>query len=187
VVGGGRWEVGDPRGSRQTFKWPVAVERRINAAPSDVWSVISNPGNLETCHPFCRRNPVESWPGVGSRDSIEYHSGWLLERHFTDWIDGVGYDLEIGRKGGRRSAVSWRIRGVDDGTSVFGITIYPVGLQHLPVLIRWVPHLVTMRPMLRSYLESVLRGFEHYITTGQPVRRNQFGPHPWFSPTENEA
>jgi hypothetical protein len=176
--------VDDPQSARRTFKWPVELGRRINAAPSEVWSVISSAGNLERCHPFCRRNPVELWPGVGSRDSIEYYSGWLFERNFTGWIDGVGYDLEIGRKGGRRSAVSWRIRETEDGNSVLGITIYPVGLQHLPTVIRWLPHLVTLKPMLRGYLDSVLRGFEHYITTAQPVRRNQFGPHRWFSPPE---
>jgi hypothetical protein len=165
----------------------VAVERSINAPPGDVWSVISRPGNLELCHPFCRSNPVESWPGIGSHDAIEYYGGWLFERHFTSWIDGVGYDLEIGRKGGRRSAVSWRIHEVEDGNSVLVITIYPIGLQHLPLVVRWLPHLVTMRPMLRSYLDSVLRGFEHFITTGRPVKRNQFGPHRWFSPTESEG
>lgn len=177
----------DPQAAHSTFKWPVAVERSITATLGDVWSVISSPGNLELCHPFCRRNPVESWSGVGSRDAIEYHSGWLFERRFTGWIDGVGYDLEIGRKGGRRSAVAWRIREVEDGTSVLGITIYPVGLQHLPVVIRWLPHLITMRPMLRTYLDSVLRGFDHYITTGQPVTRNQFGPHRWFSPKDTTS
>jgi hypothetical protein len=153
----------------------------MGAPADDVWSVISSPGNLESCHPFCRRNPVESWPGVGSRDSIEYYSGWVLERHFTTWLDGVGYDLEIGRKGGRRSAVSWRIRKVDDENCALWITIYPVALQHLPVMIRWFPHLTVMRPMLRSYLVSVLRGFEYKVTTGQPVRPNQFGHHRWFS------
>jgi hypothetical protein len=179
--------VESPRCGRSSFKWPVAVERNIDATPAGVWSVISSPGNLERCHPFCRTNPVESWPGIGSRDSIEYYSGWLFERDFTNWIDGVGYDLEIGRRGGRRSAVSWRIRELDDGNSVLGITIYPVGLQHLPVVIRWLPHLVTVGPMLRSYLDSVVRGFEHYMTTGHPVRRNQFGPHRWFSPSEIEG
>jgi hypothetical protein len=179
--------VESPGSGRSSFKWPVAVERSLNASPDEVWSVISNPGNLELCHPFCRRNPVESWPGIGSHDAIEYYSGWRFERRFTGWIDGGGYDLEIGRKGGRRTAVSWRIREVDDGTSVLGITTYPVGLQHLPVVVRWLPHLVTMRPMLRSYLDSVLRGFEHYLTTGQPVTRNQFGSHRWFSPRESEG
>jgi hypothetical protein len=26
-----------------------------------------------------------------------------------------------------------------------------------------------------------VRGFEWYATKGQPVPRNQFGTHPWFS------
>lgn len=179
--------MGNLQSVRKTFRWPVTVGRAIGAAANDVWSVISSPGNLERCHPFCRRNPVEAWPGLGARDSIEYYSGWVFERHFTSWTDGVGYDLEIGRKGGRRSAVSWRIREVDHQNCALGITIFPVGLQHIPVVIRWLPHIAFMRPMLRSYLDSVLRGFEYHITTGQPVRRNQFGPHRWFSPPEGKG
>ena len=30
-------------------------------------------------------------------------------------------------------------------------------------------------------LVMVTRGFEWYVTRGEPVPRNQFGPHPWFS------
>lgn len=35
------------------------------------------PGNLELCHPFCRSNPVQSWPG---KDSID-------EVHITERLD----------------------------------------------------------------------------------------------------
>jgi hypothetical protein len=35
--------------------------------------------------------------------------------------------------------------------------------------------------MLKKYLESVVRGFEWYVMRGEPVPRNQFGRHPWFS------
>ena len=91
------------------FRWPVSVSRSINTSPQNIWLVISSPGNLEDCHPFCDKNPVAKWPGVGSLDTIHYYSGWVLHREFINWIDGVGYDLTIGRKGGRKSYVSWRI------------------------------------------------------------------------------
>jgi hypothetical protein len=35
--------------------------------------------------------------------------------------------------------------------------------------------------MIKSYLSSVLRGFEWYVTRGVPVSDNQFGSHRWFS------
>jgi hypothetical protein len=139
------------------------------------------PGNLELCHPYCSSNPVQIWPGPESRDEVHYLSGWFLERRFCHWIEGVGYDLEIGRRGGGESFVSWRISPIDDQSCTLRITVYPHILQKLPFVIRWLPHLLRLRPMLRKYLQSVVKGFEWYVTRGERVPRNNFGGHPWFS------
>jgi hypothetical protein len=163
------------------FKWPVAVTQPITTPADSVWKVISTPGNLELCYPFCARNPVEAWPGENSRDEVHYLSGWVFERRFCRWIDGVGYDLEIGRREGGSSFVSWRISPVDERACELRIAVYPHVLQNIPATIRWLPHVLRVRPMLRSYLSSVVRGFEWYVTRGEPVTRNQFGSHPWFS------
>jgi len=176
------WE--DPKPG---FKWPVAATHPITASAEKVWGAISMPGNLELCHPFCVKNPVEVWPGEGSKDQIHYLSGWVLERRFGRWIDGVGYDLEIGRPGGGASFVSWRITPVDDQNCILGITIYPQVLQNIPVAIRWLPHIFRVGPMLKSYLSSVVGGFEWYVIRGEPVPRNQFGSHPWFSVPNDSA
>jgi len=163
------------------FKWPVSVAQTIKAPVERVWEVISMPGNLEPCHPFCAKNPVEVWPGEKSRDEIHYLSGWVFERRFLRWIEGAGYDLEIGRADGGTSFVSWRIVARDSQSSILSITVYPHVLQHLPSVIRWLPHVLRLDPMLRKYLISVERGFEWYIIRGEPVPRNHFGTHPWFS------
>ena len=166
---------------RPGFRWPVAVAAPIAAPSEKVWEVISSPRNLEPCHPFCAKNPVHVWPGDSSRDEIHYLSGWVFERSFCTWIEGVGYDLEIGRAEGKKSFVSWRIMPMDEGGSTLRIAVYPHVLQDVPVAVRWLPHVLRVRPMLRAYLSSVTRGFEWYITRGEPVPRNQFGSHPWFS------
>ena len=171
-----KWD--DPK---PEFKWPVAVARPISASTEDVWRAISMPGNLELCHPFCDKNPVENWPGEGSRDVIYYLNGRVLTRCFLNWIDGVGYDLEIGRQGGRLSFVSWRIIPREETLCILRITIYPHMIQHIPLAIRWFPHVVTVRPKLSSYLASVVKGFDWFVTQGQAVSSNQFGTHPWFS------
>jgi hypothetical protein len=163
------------------FKWPVEVVHPIAASAEKVWETISTPGNLELCHPFCDRNPVEAWPGADSRDSIEYLSGLTFERQFTRWIEGVGYDLQIGRNAGESSFVSWRITPVDDLNCTLGITVYPHVLQRVPLAIRWIPHRIRVGPLLKSYLSSVVRGFEWYVIQGVPVPHNHFGTHPWFS------
>ena len=162
----------------------VSAERAIAAPAQKVWEAISEPGNLERCHPFCASNPVEAWPGPNSRDTINYLSGWSYDRRFRKWIDGVGYDLEIGRPGGGQSAVTWRITPIDDATCTLRITVRPDAANRAPPIIRQLVFALRLRPLLRSYLDSVVRGFEWYVTKGEPVPRNAFGRHPWFSARE---
>jgi hypothetical protein len=138
------------------------------------------PGNLELCHPFCASNPVERWPGAESLDEVHYLSGRIFQRRFCRWIAGVGYDLEIGRRGGRSSYVEWRILESQDVGSVLEIIVHPYALDAVAPL-RWLAHTLYVRPMLRKYLSSVVRGFEWYLTRGEAVPRNQFGDHRWFS------
>ena len=170
--------IDDPRPG---FKWPVRVAQPINASAERVWDVISMAGNLEPCHPFCEKNPVAVWPGDGARDEIHYLSGLVLERKFSHWFDGAGYDLEIGKVGGPTSFVSWRITPIDKHQCSLKITVYPYVLQNFPSALRWLPYVVYVGPMLRRYLSSVTRGFEWTIVRGEAVPRNQFGRHPWFS------
>lgn len=169
-----------PRANSE-FRWPVTVERTIDAPAQAVWDAISMPGNLEPCHPFCASNIVHAWPGPRSSDEIRYLSGLIYERHFSAWHEGVGYDLEIQRQNDVIASVSWRISAIDDRTCALQITVYPQLLQNVPIVVRWLPHLLRLRPMLRSYLESVTQGFEWYVTRGEPVPRDQFGKHRWFS------
>jgi hypothetical protein len=166
---------------RPGFKWPVAVAQPIAAPAEDVWAAISMPGNLEACHPFCEKNPVQAWPGAAARDEVHYLNGLVFERRFSRWMEGVGYDLDIGRRGGRRSLVSWRITPTDDEHCTLRIAVYPHVLQMVPLAVRWFPHLFRVRPRLTAYLSSVVRGFEWYVARREPVPRNQFGSHPWFS------
>lgn len=37
------------------FKWPVAVDRRMNTSADKVWDVISMPGHLDSVIPFVKR------------------------------------------------------------------------------------------------------------------------------------
>jgi hypothetical protein len=119
------------------LQWPVASEQMIAAPAQEVWNAISRPGNLKLCHPFCASNPVQVWPGPDSRDEVHYLSGWVYERRFLRWHDGIGYDLEIGRRGGSTSSVSWRITPVDENSCVLRITVYPDILQNWPTAVRW--------------------------------------------------
>lgn len=166
---------------KPNFKWPITVLRPIQAPAAKVWDVISMPGNLEFCHPFCAKNPVFTWPGEQSQDEIHYLSGWVMQRNFCRWIEGIGYDLEIGMPDRPKSFVSWRIKSLDNQNCILRIAVYPHILQNIPAFIRWLPHVLYLGPHLKKYLSSVTRGFEWYLVRGEPVPLNQFGSHSWFS------
>ncbi len=166
-------------GNKQS--WPVSVRQTIAAPRAEVWRVISAPGSLEDCHPFCTKNPVHEWDGARSRDEIHYLSGWMYERRFREWDEGRGYDLDTYRGDKLIASVSWRVTEIDDASSTLEITVYPHVLQTWPAIARWFAYWLRIKPYLRSYVRSVLMGFEWYITRGERVPRDAFGKHPWFS------
>ncbi len=168
----------------ENFKWPVSVSRKFGVSTERIWDLITKPGNLEDFHPYCKKNLVQEWPGEGSKDEVHYFSGWVLLRKFVNWEDGRGYDLLIGREGGRKSYVTWRLSEDQEGMGSLRITIFPHNLQHFPIGIRWIPHITIIQPGLNSYLDAVLQGLEWFIISGKPVRKDQFGTHKWFSNQE---
>ena len=87
----------------------------------------------------------------------------------------------IGRKGGRKTEVHWDIDPVNDTKSKLTIRLLIPHLQKSPTIIRWFPHFLYLRPNMKKYLNSVVGGYDYYITTGEAVHKDQFGTHPWFS------
>ena len=167
--------------ARQQFRWPISATAAIDASPERLWSTISTAGSLDDCHPFCAENSVSKWPGEGAVDAIRYLNGQAYERRFRGWHEGAGFDIELFHKGNELAWAIWRITDLGDGRSCLTITVYPLRLQRLPVLLRWVPQLFVIRPRLRFYLDSVVSGYKWFIEKGEAVPRNQFGEHPWFS------
>jgi hypothetical protein len=168
----------------KNFKWPISSSITIDASISTIWEAITAPGNLNDCHPFCKKNTVVNWSENNSKDIILYYNGRELERNFFDWKKEKGYKLMIGRSGGRQTEVHWEIDPIEISGKekcVLRITLFVPHLQNTSVLIRWIPHFFYVRPRMKKYLDSVLQGFKFFIKTGKPVERNQFGSHSWFS------
>ena len=112
---------------------------------------------------------------------MHYLNGIVYRREFRSWREGEGYDLEIFHKTRKTAGVTWRITPISDESCQLSITVYPAAVERMSVLVRWAAYLFVIRPKMRSYLDSVVRGFKWYIEKGEAVPRNQFGPHPWFS------
>ena len=77
--------------------YDVSESLQINVNDNELWEIISSPGNLNNCHPYCEKNNVKIWPGVGSSDSIMYFNGLTLKREFIEWNVNKGYALIIGK------------------------------------------------------------------------------------------
>ena len=95
--------------------------------------------------------------------------------------------LMIGGRGRKKKTeVQWETNKIDEQSgkerTELKIILKMPNFQKLPFFIRWIPHYFYLRPKMKKYLDSVVKGFNHYITTGKPVKRNQFGSHSWFSP-----
>lgn len=165
---------------------PIIGRVAVAAPRTDVWAAISPAGNLTNIHPFCERNEVNVWDGARSRDHVYYYSGVHYQREFCDWLDGVGYDLVLGPPGARTALVRWRITPSDGDTNGSDFTIKVVALlrDDVPATERehYAEHMI--RRPLPSYLDSVVRGTGYFAETGTPVRKNQFGTHPIYSPTD---
>ena len=161
---------------------PVYFTKKIDSSAKDLWGVISKPGNLNFIHPFCKQNDVIEWNKKESKDVIVYLNGLTYFREFTEWHDEKGYSLLIGRKRVLKSKVNWEITTTNNSVYLT-ITVYPFLLNNWPKLFSYLPFLFYIKPQLKKYLSSVTSGINWYLVNNQPVPKNHFGKHSWFSKT----
>ena len=159
----------------------VRVNHVIESNSESVWQVISQPGQLTRYHPFCKETTVLNWPGVGAKDTVTYHSGVHYERYFVGWIEGVGFDIEVGPASRKTARVEWRITEQEEGQSELAITVIPYLKADLSTDQKQAYQERLFGEAIAQYLDSVVRGVGHVATTGEAVQKNQFGPHPHYS------
>ena len=160
---------------------PITKSADFDISSSNLWEVISEPGNLNNSHPFCKSNEVINWGDGKYSDRLIYLNGLNYIRTFKTWNEGAGYTLEIGEEGGPQSFVIWEIESLGVNSSRLIITVYPYLLDWLPNFLAFIPHRFWVKPRLESYLNSVISGFIYYIKEGKKVPGNHFGKHSWFS------
>ena len=159
----------------------VESKVELNLPKSKILNLIREPGNLNKYHPFCKKNEIINWPGNGSVDHLEYHNGMKFNREFYNWTDN-GYDLRIGGKR-NMAIVNWVVEG-DEIRSSLRVRINPNIKNYIPIENRLIQRLfwfLYIKPMLQSYINHVIKGFNHFMKTETNVLPNQFGTHRWFS------
>ena len=86
----------------------------------------------------------------------------------------------IGTKEGKKSKVEWKITN-QGNTSFLSIEIFPYLSSKYPLIINYLLFFTIVKPKLKNYLHSVLKGLVWYMDNKEPVNENQFGKHKWFS------
>ena len=158
---------------------PVSYKLDLNFGRDKVWSVLSEKEHLNLFHPFCKKNEAQLWNSKNNKDSLEYLNGVILYRDFFEWNEGFGFKLNIGTKNGNKSKVVWELKG--DKTSRLRITVYPHIYSDKNSIIYLFAYLIFIRPGLRRYLKSVVKGLNWYLENKRPIPNNYFGHHKWFS------
>jgi hypothetical protein len=159
----------------------VSVSHIIAAASDRVWQVISQPGQLIRYHPFCQATTVIKWPDVGAKDTVTYYSGIHYERDFVTWIEGVGFDIEVGPPPHKTAQVEWRITELGEHQSELASTVVPYLKADVSALRKQAYQQRFFSDTIAQYLESVVLGVGHVVTAGEAVQKNQFGTHPIYS------
>ena len=165
----------------KNYSDPITQSKNFEISTASLWELISSPGNLNDCHPYCLRNEVVQWNEKGHKDRLIYLNSRTYIPRFQSWNEGSGYTLIIGEEGDKQSLVTWSIEEISLYKSKLTISVYPYLLAKLPRIISFLPYVIWIRPRLKKYLKSVLSGFEYVAINNEAVPRNNFGRHPWFS------
>ena len=160
-----------------------SIESKIKLEQSQekTWELISTPEILESVHPFCKENKVLFWKENHiKKDILIYLNGLEYYREFTQWDAPNGFKLNIGKKEGKKSRVIWEIKGLG-AQSQLKIKVLPYRSSKIPKVFYFWVHYFYIKPKLKDYLNSVLKGIKWYSINKIKVKKNQFGTHPWFT------
>ena len=150
----------------------------LNNKVKVVWDTISSKNALELFHPYCKKN--NEIIGKTKMDELIYLNWLTYIREFTSWRPNHGFELKIGKKNGKKSRVKWEIQSLKEGCEIT-ISIFPYKSSKISKYFYPFVNFFVVKPNLKKYLKSVLKGLKYYVENNVKVNKNQFGKHPWFS------
>jgi len=155
----------------------VQSQLEINKQSNIVLNLIKSPNNLEKFHPFCKKNIVIKWDGKNSEDIVIYHSKKKYIRKFYEWNEN-GYKLEI-FEDRKLADITWIVNDFNSKSIIkIKAKLY---LPYKYKLINRIIFNIYVKYVLKSYLNSVVKGLKYYLETNKTVSNNQFGKHIWYS------
>ncbi len=160
------------------MNFKVSKKIFLNHDEITVWAKVSEKNALELYPPpFCLKNEVIVHT---EKDRLIYLNGLTYIRAFTHWNPPQGFALNIGTKNGKKSKVVWEIKPLNQGSEIT-ITIFPYRTDKNAPFLQAFVNFFVVRPSLKKYLRSVLKGLKFHLDSQLKVEPNQFGKHPWFS------
>ena len=162
----------------------VGEQMSIGVPVEKLWKLISMPENLNLCHPYCKKNTVQKWGGIGAKDTLEYYNGLTLVREFVEWNEGRGYKLIIGKNELATARVTWSVTELTKESSELSISIEllpDVALRRFTPWLRILIRRFYFIPKMKHYIHNGVQGFKYDAEHKTPVSKNQFGYNPMFS------
>ena len=157
----------------------IASTRSIRVSAPTVWAAITLDHHLESCHPYIRRHTKNN-ADQGLSDEITYLNGVTFTREAIAWLDGVGYDLKVGRVDEPKNEVSWRIEPLDSNSCKLSISVIPLAVEKLPKLARGLALRWFVQRQVGLYLDAVTGGIKIWVETGKAIDKTAFPRHSWF-------
>ena len=136
--------------------------------------------HLELFHPFCRSNKIIVWNEQNKTDELTYLNGIVYERNIYSWEKNKGFKLYIGKKGGKKSKVEWKLKSINEMV-ILTIEVTPYVSDKFTLKTYNLVLKFYIIPLLKKYLNCVTKGIKFYLESGKIIKHNQFGSHRWFS------
>ena len=159
----------------------VTSSQHIDVSAPTLWVAITSDRHLEACHPYIQRH-TKNTSTKGLSDVITYLNGVTFTRESTAWMDGVGYDLKVGKAAEPKNEVAWRIEVVSTTSCKLSISVTPRAVEKLPKWMRGLALVLFVRRHVGRYLDAVTEGIKLWVETGKPIDKTAFPRHPWFCP-----
>ncbi len=167
--------------TRKNFQ--IKGELTIEGAKEKLWQIITSPGHLEKFHPFVKEHiKTEKWHGIGAKDSGSFYSGKKINRVVTEWKEGSSYIIKMKNDDGSNTTVRFGLTELSSMKTAFFITIQTDAYRKIPRPFWPIFARFFLVPSFKKYLYSILNGLAYYSTTGNKIKKNQFGRHRKFSP-----
>jgi hypothetical protein len=164
-----------------TSLFAVRFSRTIDCTKEALLDATLRESWLLPMHPFVKTHSTPNLPIVaGSKDSLQYHSGIVINRTYGETETGPGYltsHVEVSIAGMQEQLAGYvrtTMKASDTGTP--NQCLCEVTLERANEWSDGESNLTL------QYLDQMLQGFAYYLETGKPVTKNQFGSHPIYSP-----